>query len=227
MRCLPIIQYTGCAKKSTNRMLLEPRCTISITSSRHPLEMFFARFLLRLSRIKRSQDILMGQFSPTALNFCYYFYLLVLFLGHPVDDIENENYFQSQHLLKYGRGYDGQIVWGLCLTNSQQSHHQSDHFVFQCFFLLTEKPNFARQASDWNLTFLKSYFTFFLSPRPWGLAYDLFRLLPQHTTPHPQLCLTSTRPGEKTIKDLEWAEVNIEKQQKKAKVDWTFFKEPI
>ena len=100
----------GVQKKVANRMLLEPRCTSSITSSRHPLEMFFARFLLRLSRIKRSQDILMGQFSPTALNFCYYFYLLVLFLGHPVDDNENENYFQSQHLLKYGRGYDGQIV---------------------------------------------------------------------------------------------------------------------
>ena len=188
MRCLPIIQYTGCAKKSTNRMLLEPRCTSSITSSRHPLEMFFARFLLRLSRIKRSQDILMGQFGPTALNFCYYFYLLVLFLGHPVDDNENENYFQSQHLLKYGRGYDGQIVWGLCLTNSKQSHHQSDHFVFQCFFLLTEKPNFARQASDWNLTFLKSYFTFFpLPPSLGSCVWPLQTTPPPHYPPPPTL----------------------------------------
>ena len=75
---LPIIQYTGCAK-STDRMLLEPRCTSLITSSRHPLEMFFAGFLLRLSRLKRSQDILVGQFGPTTLNFCYYFYLIVLF----------------------------------------------------------------------------------------------------------------------------------------------------
>ena len=73
------LEVQGVPKKGTNRMLLEPRCTSSITSSRHPLEMFFARFLLRLSRLKRSQDILMGQFGPTALNFCYYFYLLVLF----------------------------------------------------------------------------------------------------------------------------------------------------
>ena len=65
---------TGCPKKGTNRMLLDPRCTGSITSSKHPLGLnlfFFSRFLLRLSWIKRSQDILMGKFGPTALNFGY------------------------------------------------------------------------------------------------------------------------------------------------------------
>ena len=30
---------------------------------------FFGQFLPRLSRIKRSEDILMGKFGPTALNF--------------------------------------------------------------------------------------------------------------------------------------------------------------
>ena len=32
--------------------------------------MFFGRFLLRLSRIKRSQVMFMGKFGPTALNLC-------------------------------------------------------------------------------------------------------------------------------------------------------------
>ena len=41
--------------------------------------MFFAGFLLRLSRIKRSQDILMGKFGPTALNFGYDFFSISTF----------------------------------------------------------------------------------------------------------------------------------------------------
>ena len=46
--------------------------------------MFFAGLLLRLSRIKRSQDISMGKFGPTALNFYYVFFLLLVrFLGTP------------------------------------------------------------------------------------------------------------------------------------------------
>ena len=40
----------GCPKKYANRMLLEPWCTGSITS------VFFGRFLLRLSRIKRPKS---------------------------------------------------------------------------------------------------------------------------------------------------------------------------
>ena len=42
----------GVLKKVAKRMLLKPRCTRSITSSRSPLTN--GRFLLRLSRIKRS-----------------------------------------------------------------------------------------------------------------------------------------------------------------------------
>ena len=63
-------QYRVSQKKGTNRMLLEPQCTGSITSSKHALglgNVYFARFLLRLSRIKCTQDISMGKFGPTAL----------------------------------------------------------------------------------------------------------------------------------------------------------------
>ena len=47
------------------------------------------RFLLRLSRIKRSQVMSMVKFSPTALNFGYDFVLLH-FLGHPVSVLNND-----------------------------------------------------------------------------------------------------------------------------------------
>ena len=47
-------------------------------------KVFFGRFLLRLSRIKRPQVMSMVKFSPIALNFGYDFVLLVHFLGHPV-----------------------------------------------------------------------------------------------------------------------------------------------
>ena len=67
-------------------MLLEPQCTGSNTSSRHPL----CRFLLRLSRIKSFQVMFMVKFSPTALNFGYDFVLWVHFLGHPVYKEDNE-----------------------------------------------------------------------------------------------------------------------------------------
>ena len=67
-------KYRVSQKKGTNGMLLEPRWTSSITSSRRSLGLenaFLARFLLRLSRIKLSQDISTGKFGPTALNFGY------------------------------------------------------------------------------------------------------------------------------------------------------------
>ena len=60
----------GVPKKCTNRMLLEPKCTGSNTSVLQwlapfgPKKCFFGRFLLRLSRIKRSQVILMVKFTP-------------------------------------------------------------------------------------------------------------------------------------------------------------------
>ena len=60
-------------------MLMEPRCTYSIISSRYPSQpdldkgvtgnYFFGRSLLKLSRIKRSQVMSMGKFGPAALNF--------------------------------------------------------------------------------------------------------------------------------------------------------------
>ena len=62
-------------------MLLKPHCTGSITSSRHPWawKMRFACFLLRLRRIKRSQDISMGKFGAIALNFGYAFSINTFF----------------------------------------------------------------------------------------------------------------------------------------------------
>ena len=63
-------------------MLLEPRYTGSITSGWHHLgleSVFFGRFLLRLSRIKRPRVMSMVKFGPIALNFV----LLVHFFGTP------------------------------------------------------------------------------------------------------------------------------------------------
>ena len=64
----------GIPKKLTFRMLLEPRCTRSITSSRHLVQpdfdepvsgiCFSGRFFLGLSRIKS-----IAKFGPVALNF--------------------------------------------------------------------------------------------------------------------------------------------------------------
>ena len=47
-------------------------------------KMFFARFLLRLSKIKRSQDILMSKFGPKAQHFGHDFFPLVTFLENPL-----------------------------------------------------------------------------------------------------------------------------------------------
>ena len=61
---------TGCPKKSYIQKLLDPECTRSITSSRHPSQLdldklvsgtYLGRFLSRLSRIKRSQVMSMGR----------------------------------------------------------------------------------------------------------------------------------------------------------------------
>ena len=49
---------------------------------------FVGRVLLRLSRIKRYQVILMGKFGPTALNFGYDIFILITFSWHSV---VNEN----------------------------------------------------------------------------------------------------------------------------------------
>ena len=62
-------------------MLLEPQCTGSITNSRRPLSLENVFLLVLLSRIKRSQDILMGKFGSTALNFGNVFFLLIPFFG--------------------------------------------------------------------------------------------------------------------------------------------------
>ena len=78
--------YTGCPKKVTNSMLLEPLCSSSITSqwsaSLWPGKCFFLS-LIRLSRIKRSQAMSIVQFSPTALKFGYDFVLTVNFFRTP------------------------------------------------------------------------------------------------------------------------------------------------
>ena len=57
--------------------------------------MFFAGLLLRLSRIKRSQDISMGKFGPTALNFGKDFFPVfqALFLGFEQKLSDNGNNF--------------------------------------------------------------------------------------------------------------------------------------
>ena len=67
-------------------MLLEPRCTGSITSSRHPLglEMFFKLFLTKTKQDQAHPSHVQGKFGPTALNFFYNFFVMVTFLGHPV-----------------------------------------------------------------------------------------------------------------------------------------------
>ena len=85
--------YRVSQKKGTFRMLLEPRCTRSITSSWHPSHPdsdellsandFFGRFLVRLlSKIKRSQVMSIGHFGPPALNFGYDFWALATFWSH-------------------------------------------------------------------------------------------------------------------------------------------------
>ena len=66
------------SQKNTHRMLLEPWCTGSIISG-WAWKVFFGRFLLILSRIKRPQVMSMVKFCPTALNFGYAFVLLVHF----------------------------------------------------------------------------------------------------------------------------------------------------
>ena len=71
----------GVPKKLTNRMMLEPWCTGSITSGRQPLglENVFGRLIiLRLCRIKCSPAMCLVKFSPTALNFVYDFFFLLL-----------------------------------------------------------------------------------------------------------------------------------------------------
>ena len=90
----------GVPKKCTNRMLLEPRCTGSITSGWHhlSLESVFCRFLLRLSRIKPPQVMSMAKFGPTALHFGYDFVLLMHFLGHPV---QPQNYLHPPIWLRF------------------------------------------------------------------------------------------------------------------------------
>ena len=45
---------------------------------------FFGSFLLRPSLDKPSQVMFMVKFSPTKLNYCYDFVLVVHFLEHPV-----------------------------------------------------------------------------------------------------------------------------------------------
>ena len=59
-------------------MLLDPHCTGSITSGRHPLSLvsgnrFIGRFSLKLSLIKPSKVMYMVKNWPTVLNFNYDF----------------------------------------------------------------------------------------------------------------------------------------------------------
>ena len=70
---------TGCPKKLTYRMLLEPLCTQTVqsqvagTTTGGPpgdwKNVFWSFLTKTISRIKRSQVIFMGKFGPTALNF--------------------------------------------------------------------------------------------------------------------------------------------------------------
>ena len=75
---------TGCPKKRTFRILLEPQCSGSITSSRHPLCLEFGSFLTKTKPGQAFPSHIHGKISPIALNFGYDFVLLVHFLGHPV-----------------------------------------------------------------------------------------------------------------------------------------------
>ena len=81
----------GAPKKCTNIVLLEPRCTGSIISVWHHLgleSVFFGRFLLRLSRIKRPQVMSRVKFGPTqhSILVMILFYKCI-FLGHPPQEI--------------------------------------------------------------------------------------------------------------------------------------------
>ena len=73
---------TGCPKKVTIRMLLEPWCTGLITSGRHPLGL--ENYIWLFFNLHDQTLIFMVKFSPTTLNFDYDFVLSVHFLGHPV-----------------------------------------------------------------------------------------------------------------------------------------------
>ena len=56
---------------------------------------FFGRFLLRLSRIKRPQVMSMVKLSPIALNFGYDFVLLVHFFGTPCTSAQRRPHISS------------------------------------------------------------------------------------------------------------------------------------
>ena len=55
----------------------------------HGVWKFFGRFLLRQSRIKCSQVVLMVRFGPKALNLVRIFSVSYFILGHPVFMIQN------------------------------------------------------------------------------------------------------------------------------------------
>ena len=78
---------------------LNHQCT-AVVGTIWTWKVFFGRFFLRLSRIKRSQVMWMVKFSPTALNFGYDFLLLVHFFGHLVEYDHEANNYRSCELVK-------------------------------------------------------------------------------------------------------------------------------
>ena len=141
-------------------MLLEPQCTGSNTSNRHPLCMecnFLGRFLLRLSLIKPSQVMFMVKFSPTALNFDYDFVLLVHFLGHPVCIHKHKN-----------ANTPGYIQTSVPPNrNKAQSRKMSQfvqNFAHLCEMLLKYEQYFV-QSSNISCNWARSFFGF-LSIKP-------------------------------------------------------------
>lgn len=72
--------HTGCAKKRSYLQnaagAMGQRTLVQSPKDGTPWawKMLFGRFLLRLSKIKRSQVMSMGKFDPTALNFGYDFF---------------------------------------------------------------------------------------------------------------------------------------------------------
>ena len=74
-----LVRRQGVPKKGTNRMHWShgAQSQSPVIGKTWAWKVFFGRFLLRLSRIKRPQVMSMVKFGPTTLNFGYDFVLLV------------------------------------------------------------------------------------------------------------------------------------------------------
>ena len=86
-------QHIGCPKKCTIRMLLDPPCTGSVTSSRLPCvqKSIFWPVLTKTKQDWALPSHVHGKIWPHSAQFWLWFFLLVLFLGHPVVLISSGN----------------------------------------------------------------------------------------------------------------------------------------